>query len=140
MDQYEIQEKARLKEMNRAYAHEEKQRQEASYKAYLHEERQRQKAYDKAYGVKESDFELVRRALVAFWQNVREGVIRRGHTPSFENSVAVIDTDTGREYVLLKDDQENVCAVFRITTTEQLRRLTRIPASLRATAEETPFY
>lgn len=86
-----------------------------------------------------NEFELKRRAMLGFWREAQENSLRSGHTPDFEESHTERDPEKDRQYVLLKDSRGNVCAVYRVTTTEQLRKLSKIPKSLITNGQDTPL-
>jgi hypothetical protein len=50
----------------------------------------------------QNEFELKARAISAFWQCMSEGAFKAIHEPSFNESYAEEDLDTGRVYVALK--------------------------------------
>jgi hypothetical protein len=86
-----------------------------------------------------NDFELKRRALVAYWQNIGEGAYRAAYEPSFNESYAEEDPDTGRVYIALKDTHGNFIKLYRYNTNKALKSLTRIPKFMRSTGQTVPF-
>jgi len=87
----------------------------------------------------ETEFELRRRGMLAFWREVQVNTYRSGRTPDFESSYSDTDPETDLRYVVMKDRLGNVCTVYRVSNQGQLRKLARIPKFMRTTGQDTPF-
>lgn len=87
----------------------------------------------------ETEFELRRRGMLAFWREIQVNTFRSGRTPDFDSSYSDVDPETNRRYVVMKDRLGNVCTVYRVSNQGQLRKLARIPEFMRYTSQDTPL-
>jgi hypothetical protein len=81
----------------------------------------------------ETEFELRRRGMLAYWREIQVNTFRSGRTPDFESSYSDTDPETNLRYVVLKDRCGNVCTIYRVSNQGQLRKLARIPKFMRTT-------
>ena len=88
----------------------------------------------------QNEFDLVRRAMKAFWGSIDENAFKQAHEPLFTESFVDKDMDSGRVYIALKDGHGNFVKCYRHNTNKQLVSLERIPKFMRQTNQTTPLY